>query len=74
MRARKNRHHLYWPARDYTSRVDKTFRNLPCNIVVMDEMAHHLFHVCSDPPWKPTRGEMLAAINRHHERRCGCYE
>ena len=68
----KNRHHCFWPRKDYKSEVEKKFRNLPCNIVWIDEMAHRLLHICSEPPRKPSIHEMHQAVHNHNKGLCSC--
>lgn len=67
-----NRHHLYWPKRDYRSPTEKAFRSLPCNIVEMNVNDHRILHLVMEPPTKPTFVEMTVAIQRHKSLTCGC--
>lgn len=66
------KHHLYWPRRDYAAGVEKKFRNLPCNIVLMDELAHRQLHATTRPPKKPKRAKMVADLSAHEAGTCGC--
>jgi hypothetical protein len=70
---RTNRHHLWWPRKDYQSPLERKFRGLSCHIVVMDVRAHQLLHILTAPPEKPSREDMKAAIERHKQKGCGCY-
>lgn len=58
-----NTHHLYYPRRDYTSPVERDFRELPENKVQLCMAEHDLLHQIEQPPVKPSRDEMLLAIN-----------
>lgn len=66
------KHHLYWPRRDYQVGLEKKFRNLPCNVVLMDELKHRQLHATTRPPKKPTRTKMALATAAHDEGRCSC--
>lgn len=55
-------HHLYWPSTDYTSKIDRKFRNLPANKERVCRFAHDLIHLTQDPPEKPYREDMSDAI------------
>ena len=68
----RNRHHVWWPRKDYKSEVEKKFRNLPCNILWIDEMAHRLLHIYTEPPRKPKVSDMWQAINLHKKGLCSC--
>lgn len=57
-------HHLFYPARDYAKGVDKEFRELDENKVVMCRALHEDIHYLEDAPDKPTRTEMLQALGR----------
>ena len=67
-----DRHHLYWPRRNYTSSLERLFRGLPCNIRVMLVQEHRLLHITTPPPVKPTATAMRNAIRQHRTRECGC--
>ena len=68
-----NRHHVWWPRKDYKSSLERRFRGLPCQIVVMDIRTHQLLHVYTTPPTKPSRNTMRLTIERHAQKECGCY-
>ena len=68
----KNRHHIWFPRRDYKTDVERKFRNLPCNIVWIDEKIHRLLHQFTEVPKKPSREEMLMYINYHNKGICSC--
>jgi hypothetical protein len=68
----KNRHHIWWPKKDYQSGIEKRFRELPCNVVWIDSIVHTLLHQYTKPPIKPTHHDMCEAINRHRQNVCSC--
>lgn len=68
-----NRHHLWWPRRDYKTPVERKFRGLPCNIIVMDVRIHQALHIYGTPPTKPNLNFMRESIKRHQNKECGCY-
>lgn len=70
---RNNRHHLWWPRSAYVTQIERTFRELPCNIVRMDIVQHRELHVITPPPPKPSREFQMACISRHNSQMCGCY-
>lgn len=57
-------HHVYFPRRDYKTKIEKQFRNLPENLVEMCRNDHDNLHATQTPPEKPSRDEMLVAISR----------
>ena len=69
-----NRHHLWYPRASYRTSIERSFRQLPCNIVWLDERIHALIHASQRPPTKPKHDEMVAAIERHANRQCSCYQ
>lgn len=73
MQGTNNRHHLFFPRRDYQSKLEKDFRELPCMSVDIDVAAHRELHVYSAPPTMPGKGVMRRLIARHENRKCGCY-
>lgn len=52
-------HHLYWPARDYTTPLERLYRSLDENKIEMCREVHDRLHALEQPPEKPTREEML---------------
>ena len=71
------RHHRYWPRRDYKTRVEKKFRNLPCNIDLLSAAEHTRVHKrfpYGTPGGKPSRTAMFAAIQKHEEGKCRCHQ
>lgn len=55
-------HHEYWPKKDYKSDVEKEFRGLLVNQTFICRALHNAIHASQDPPEKPSRDEMLVAI------------
>lgn len=60
---RTNTHHLYYSKRDYTTPVEREFRELPENKVAMCMSEHDDLHRTERPPLKPDRDFMLNTIN-----------
>lgn len=58
-------HHLFYPRRDYRTRVEKEFRELPENKEQLCRAVHNERHAMEGPPQKPSREEMLGAIALH---------
>lgn len=54
--------HVYFPACDYTTPVEKRFRQLPVNKRVLCRMLHEARHATESPPLKPSREFMLGVI------------
>lgn len=67
---RTNIHHDYYPACDYRTPVEKAFRELPTNKEELCMAEHDERHKTEQPPVKPSRDEMLLAIQgiRHVTR------
>lgn len=65
-----NRHHTFWPRRAYTTSAEREFRNLSCNVVLMEVEAHHRLHRTTKPPAKPKQSIMLQAIHLHRRGHC----
>jgi hypothetical protein len=59
------RHHKYFPRRDYTTKLEKAFRNHQCNIVMMTAPLHRELHRTVEPPRKPTGRAMQLFLIRH---------
>lgn len=58
------RHHAYWPRREYTTPVEKRFRNLAVNVGMVCMAEHQELHMTTPAPDKPSREEMLDVIRR----------
>ncbi len=52
---RLTNHHLFHPRADYTSPLEKEFRELPENQVQIAEEIHRCIHRHQSPPAKPSR-------------------
>lgn len=59
----EDKHHIYWPSSEYTSRVEKQFRQLEVNKVMVCRWIHNHLHGITLPPARPTAAEMRKAIN-----------
>lgn len=57
-----NKHHQYWPRRDYKTSLEKEFRELPENKEQICKWLHQLIHENSEPPEKPNVQDMIRAI------------
>lgn len=70
------KHHRWWPRSQYKTRIEKTFRNLPCNIDRLSAAEHtrlHKRYPNGTPGGKPNREYMVEAIRRHNEGSCKCH-
>lgn len=54
--------HLFYPAADYQTPVERVFRNLPENVETRCRRFEEESHGRETPPPKPSREEMLARI------------
>lgn len=68
-----NRHHLWWPRKEYETSLARKFRNLPCNVVEIDVNVHKEIHAHQKPPLKPSHTRMQEQVDSHKARVCGCY-
>lgn len=64
----QDEHHDYWPRRDFVRKIEKRFRNLPENKVFICRALHNAIHATTPPPEKPTREEMINALDEHEQR------
>lgn len=55
-------HHLFFPKRDYQTRVERDFRELPENKAQLCRYEHNQIHATGVIPEKPSRGDMIQAI------------
>lgn len=67
----KDRHHKYYPANNYNTHTEKTFRNLPENIELMPRCLHDAIHADESAPIKPSLEVMRDAIRHSREGRGG---
>ena len=58
-------HHIYWPASEYTTPVEKRFRALECNIVRGICRCIHNEEHTFPPPEKPSVPEMRQQVYGH---------
>lgn len=58
-----DRHHVFYPRTDYRSPVEKSFRNLPENVVDLPRCEHDELHATEEPPLKPSLEVMREAVN-----------
>lgn len=57
------KHHLYWPSPDYTTKIEKDFRNLEQNIQrEVPRCEHDEIHATQDPPEKPSTDFMVGFL------------
>lgn len=57
-------HHIYWPRTEYTTPLERKFRNHPDNKVNLPWCEHKQKHIEEEPPEKPTVAEMGAFLLR----------
>lgn len=57
-------HHIYWPACDYNSALERKFRNLPDHVTRICRCLHNLEHL-KKPPVKPHKDDMRKAVDEH---------
>ena len=55
-------HHLYYPAKDYTTRIERFFREMPENKTRLSWCEHQELHATQEPPVKPSEGLMADFI------------
>lgn len=58
------KHHLWWPKRDYATKLEQHFRNLDENIEMLRRCDHDDVHEFQVAPQKPTTEQMLQALGR----------
>lgn len=59
-----DRHHIWNPASEYKTRIEKKFRALPFNVIELCRVEHETLHLAPPPP-KPPRSFMLSEIERN---------
>lgn len=57
-------HHEYWPRNEYSTPVERIFRDLPENKVMLCRDLHDELHAEQDRSEKPSREEMMEAIGQ----------
>ena len=55
-------HHVYWPRRNYTTPLEKRFRNLPENKELLPRCEHDELHATTEPPEKPSHAFMESVV------------
>lgn len=55
-------HHLFYPRSEYRTKLEKDFRNLDENKVVICRFEHDQIHASLEVPEKPTREVMVQII------------
>lgn len=65
-----DRHHIFWPRRNYTTPLEKAFRNLPCNVIRLPVGEHRLIHATQSAPAKPSHHEIASLVNLHRDGNC----
>lgn len=65
-RCASNEHHTYYPSTEYTTPIENRFRNLGANLVQLC-MYEHVQEHRYDPPEKPSKEEMIRAIEESGE-------
>lgn len=54
--------HLYYPESEYTTPLERVFRNLPENVEIRCRRFEEASHACEQPPVKPSRELMLLVL------------
>lgn len=62
-------HHDFFPSCNYKTSVEKQFRELEVNKVVICRAIHNTIHSTQRSVEKPTRDKMLGAIHEEKENR-----
>ena len=71
------RHHTRWPRNKYKTKMEKRYRNLPCNIQMLTAEQHKAIHrryPNGNPSGKPSRDAMIRAIQAHEKGECKCFK
>lgn len=66
------KHHKAWPKNRYTKWWLKFWRQLPCNIELLEEAEHRERHQKESPPALPSQSEVMEALKDFNEGTCGC--
>lgn len=56
-------HHVFWTKTEYTTRIEKRFRNTPGLVIPTPLTNHNLLHRRLTPPPKPERQEMVNVMD-----------
>lgn len=57
-------HHEYWPRSDFTTPLEKSFRELPENKFDICRQMHDEIHAFDEPPIKPSIEVMREAVTQ----------
>ena len=60
--------HFYWPAKDYRTKVEQAYRELPPHKEQKCRRLHDERHATERPPTKPSHDEMVRAITSYAMR------
>lgn len=60
-----NHHHLWEPASNYTTELEKAFRNHPAFVLLVNADGHELWNRHRSHPDKPSEQEMRDFLNEH---------
>lgn len=63
------RHHRWWPKNEYTTDLEKKFRNHPAHIDLMAWCEHRRLHFEQKPPQKPSINHMVAFLMRYERNK-----
>lgn len=61
-------HHVYWPEYDYTTPIERAYRELDINKVQTCRWLHDDIHIDQYPPKKPDLVKMLAQLSVEESR------
>ena len=56
---REDQHHIYYPASEYTTPLEKRFRNFSGNVITICRRYHNDLHATQEPLHKPSREYMM---------------
>lgn len=59
----EDEHHKYWPSPNYSSRIEKKFKQLEVNKLTICRWLHNTIHAVVLPPEHPTVTQMREAID-----------
>lgn len=58
------KHHDYWPKKEYSTKIEKRFRELKSHVRLLPNCEHREFHLNNRPPVKPPLKHMVAVLYR----------
>ena len=68
---REDIHHEYWPKSEYTTEVQKKFRELEVNKIFICRALHNAIHAANHASDKPNRSTMVEALDDPKNNRRG---